>query len=203
VGIARAARYFGVIEGPITNASSMISALKETPLDKLLEALEHAERDAGVDSRSLRDRYLTVADLAEVARDPLATVASHTHRHPILSHLGAADLSAEIGSGLDALRQACRTPIEFFAYPNGKRRDYDERVVASLREAGIRAAVTTAQRPLRGDDDAMALPRLGVSEGDSIAKLDLKWSVPWFSIGDLREAYWRHRSPRILWRTAS
>lgn len=194
LGASRAARCFGLGGGQITKTSNLVSALKQAPLAAVLSALDRAEAEHAIDARPLRARYMNLKDLAAVAGDDLVTVGSHTDRHPILTNLRADEQRSEIERGIVALRDTCAAPIEFFAYPNGKLRDYNDAVIALLRNAGIRAAVTTAQRPLHPSDDVMQLPRLGVSEGDSYAKLDLKWSLPWVSVGDLREEWWRRRS---------
>jgi peptidoglycan/xylan/chitin deacetylase (PgdA/CDA1 family) len=145
---------------------------------------------------------MTLEDLAAVAESPLVTVGSHTYSHPILSNLDPSEQRTEIQHGLDALHDVCGSAIEFFAYPNGKPEDFDSTTVQSLRAAGLRAAVTTVQRPVRPTDDLMRLPRLGISEGDPIGKLELKWTLPCLSIGDIRENKWRRRH-RGLWRSGN
>jgi peptidoglycan/xylan/chitin deacetylase (PgdA/CDA1 family) len=190
VGARRAAAYWGLTDDP---GRHLVSALKAAPKSVVLRGLDRAESDAAIDSAPLRELFMTGEDLAAVACSPLVTVGSHTYSHPILSNLRPSEQRMEIRLGVDALRGACRSPIEFFAYPNGKREDFDETVIDALREAGLRAAVLTVQRPLRAADDVMRLPRLGVSEGDPIAKLELKWSLPWLSVGDVREKIWRRR----------
>jgi peptidoglycan/xylan/chitin deacetylase (PgdA/CDA1 family) len=185
------AAYWTVAGRP--DGRDLLLALKALPMAQVLQGLQRAERDAGIDLAALRTCFLDAGGLAALARNPLVTVGSHSYSHPILSQLGAAELWLELRRGLDALRRACGTTAEFFAYPNGKPHDFNDGVVRMLREAGVRAAVTTVQRPLRRDEDVMRLPRLGVSEGDPVDKLELKWSLPWLSTGDLREWLWRLR----------
>lgn len=196
LGPQRAAGYWG-LRG--SSDRQLISALKEAPTRMLLQGLSNAEADASIDSAPLRSRFMSAEDLAVLARNPLVTIGSHTYSHPILSKLDVAERRLEVQRGVDVLRDVCPSPIEFFAYPNGKPEDFDDEVIAALRSAGLRAAVTTVQRPLLPSDDLMRLPRLGVSEGDSIGKLEAKWSFPWLSVGDLREKAWR-RMYRGSWR---
>jgi peptidoglycan/xylan/chitin deacetylase (PgdA/CDA1 family) len=190
LGLARAAALCGV-ERRVSRLTDLLSASKAVPLPVLLDTIERAEARHHIDPAPLRARYMDGHDLAAVAHDPRATIGSHTYRHPILSHLDRAEQRREIENGIDALQRAGGVPIEFFAYPNGKPGDYDAGVIDLLRSAGIRAAVTTTHRPLNGGDDPMRLPRLGVSEGDPPGRLEMKWSLPWFSVGDLREQWWR------------
>lgn len=189
-GAGWAAKYWGLGEA---SGGALMSALKEAPKSVVLKGLAEAERDAGIDARALCARFMTEEDLAAVARNPLATVGSHTYSHPILANLEPPEQRSEIRQGLEALRDVCGSAVEFFAYPNGKPEDFDDAVVKALQDAGLRAAVTTVQRPLRAADDLMRLPRLGVTEGDTVAKLELKWALPWLSVGETREAIWRRR----------
>jgi peptidoglycan/xylan/chitin deacetylase (PgdA/CDA1 family) len=190
LGSARAARYWGFDGDP---GRRLLSALKEAPQRLVLDGLARAESAAAIDPRPLCERFMREDDLVAVARNPLVTVASHTHSHPILANLDPEAQRAEIFRGVDLLRGLCASPVQYFAYPNGKLEDFDGNVIRALQEAGIRAAVTTVQRPVLPQDDVMCLPRLGVSEGDSIGKLETKWTLPWLSAGDMRENRCRRR----------
>lgn len=190
LGSARAARYWGFDGDP---GRTLLSALKEAPQRLVLDGLARAESEAAIDPRPLCERFMREDDLVAVARNPLVTVASHTHSHPILANLDPEAQRAEVFRGVEVLRGLCASPVQFFAYPNGKPEDFDGNVIRTLHEAGIQAAVTTVQRPVLPQDDVMCLPRLGVSEGDSIGKLEMKWSLPWPSAGDMRENRCRRR----------
>jgi peptidoglycan/xylan/chitin deacetylase (PgdA/CDA1 family) len=189
-----------------TAEGALMAALKETPKSVVLRGLEAAELDAAIDPRALCDRFMNKADVIAVAKNPLATLGTHTYSHPILAHLTPSEQQAEIQRGLGVLRDVCGRSVEFFAYPNGKPEDFDAGVVQALRDAGLRAALTTVQRPLRRTDDLMRLPRLGVSQGDTVEKLELKWNLPWVSLGDARESRLRRRYraafKRSAWRGA-
>lgn len=190
LGSSCAAKYWALGDVP---EGALTAALKEAPKSVVLRGLDAAESDWSIDPRALCAGFMTTEDLAAVAQNPLVTVGSHTYSHPILSNLPPSEQRMEIQYGLEALRDVCDSAIEFFAYPNGKPWDFGDTAVEALREAGLRAAVTTVQRPVRPTDDLMRLPRLGISEGDSIGKLELKWTVPWLSVGDIRENSRRRR----------
>jgi peptidoglycan/xylan/chitin deacetylase (PgdA/CDA1 family) len=53
-----------------------------------------------------------------------------------------------------------------FAYPNGRRQDFDTRAKDALRNRGVRWALSTTTGFADRDCDPMALPRLAVG-GDS------------------------------------
>jgi len=201
LGIARAAHYWRLNPHFVKSGRALINALKQYPFDEVLAGLDLAEANEGIDSDALRSRYMDIDDLREVARNPLATVGSHSHRHPILTNLPHAQLDAEIKAGLRAIQSVCPR-VTLFAYPNGQPEDFDPHVMKLLQEQGILGAVTTIQRSVRPDDDPLQLPRLGVSEGDSGDWIELKWALPWPALGTMRERSVR-RKFRQLRREAS
>lgn len=153
------------------------SILKEIPLPELLERLDRAER--ALSSSLPRGVFLDAAELAGLARSPLVTIGSHTAHHPVLSILGLDDQKREIEGGINAIGEIIGSQPRYFAYPNGQRIDFNAGTHAILKEAGVRAACTTEQRRLRSDSNLLALPRLGVAEGHSIRRLQLKTVVRW------------------------
>jgi peptidoglycan/xylan/chitin deacetylase (PgdA/CDA1 family) len=187
-----AAHYWAIEPGLIRGAPDLFRALKTLPHDEVLLGLDRAEAAHGADHAAIRARYMDMDDLRAVAGNPLVTVGSHAHRHPILANLALVQQAEEIEAGLEAIRPVC-PHVTLFAYPNGKPEDYDAHVMQVLRKSGIVAAVTTVQRPLLAGDDMLQLPRLGVGEGESAERIERKWALPWVSIGDLRERAIRAR----------
>lgn len=87
-------------------------------------------------------------------------IGAHTISHPILTSLDDASARLEISAGKEQLETILGKPVRLFAYPNGKvGKDYDERHVAMVREAGFTAAFTTAVGALTRDQDPYQLPR--------------------------------------------
>lgn len=105
-------------------------------LDRLLEA-------RGVDERELCDGlYMTWED-ARALEGAGVELGGHTVRHEILSRLDAERQLAEVRGCADALERELGDRPHTFAYPFGRRWDYDEKSVAAARAAGFRAAVNT------------------------------------------------------------
>lgn len=124
------------------------------------------------------DRNGWVAALAEKANVPLPNdlmmrseqvralhragmaIGAHTLHHPILRGLPHAQVRTEIADNRQALTQLVGKPVSLFAYPNGRPgMDYDDDTVSVVRELGFSAAVSTAWRAARRDDDLLQLPR--------------------------------------------
>lgn len=87
-------------------------------------------------------------------------VGGHTMGHPILACVDEAEASRQIGGGREVLTEWLGFAPRVFAYPDGiPVRDYAERDVRLVREAGYEAAVSTAQGFGRTGDDVFQLPR--------------------------------------------
>lgn len=72
-----------------------------------------------------------------------AEFGAHTRSHPILSRLPDRDaMRAEIGGSKDRLEQEIGTRIVHFCYPNGTPADYNNDVIAVVRECGFETAVS-------------------------------------------------------------
>lgn len=120
--------------------------LKQVANWERLDALDRLGTALGVDTSGPAPRQyeaMTWDDLRRLAGSGRVELAPHTVTHPILSRLDDAQLTAEIGESWRRLREQCPKAVPIFCYPNGKAADYSPRTIASLREAGMLAAMTT------------------------------------------------------------
>jgi peptidoglycan/xylan/chitin deacetylase (PgdA/CDA1 family) len=187
------ARFWGLPAESMTSGFVLVNALKAAPLSRVLDGLDRAEREMDDCPGQLREDFLSPTDLAALAGNPLATVGSHSMRHPILSSLTAEEQEWEIDQSGRILAGIIGYPPRVFAYPNGKPEDFGTETIAALRRHGFEGAVTTVQQPVAKHDDPYCLPRLGVSEGDGVRKIRLKRAIPWPGRGDFVEAKTRRR----------
>jgi peptidoglycan/xylan/chitin deacetylase (PgdA/CDA1 family) len=93
------------------------------------------------------------------------TFGPHTVTHPILARVGDADARREIADSWSRLRAEATRPVPVFAYPNGHPDDFGEREFRTLRESGLRAAVTAMEgfataSQYRAPHGAYLIPRL-------------------------------------------
>lgn len=87
-------------------------------------------------------------------------VGAHTVTHPILTSLDDDSARNEIAGSKTQLEELLGKPVRLFAYPNGKAgKDYDQRHVDMVREAGFEAAFTTEVSAIRFGQDRFQLPR--------------------------------------------
>lgn len=87
-------------------------------------------------------------------------IGGHTISHPILMKVGDDEARSEIKGNKQHLEEIIGAPVQFFAYPNGKRGiDFDERHMRMARDAGFTAAFTTAIGAASAHSDPFAFPR--------------------------------------------
>jgi peptidoglycan/xylan/chitin deacetylase (PgdA/CDA1 family) len=91
---------------------------------------------------------------------------SHTLSHPRLSRIDRDVMAREVRESKGKLEALLEEEIEFFCYPYG---DFDQDVVAVVREAGYKAALSCGRASAFGHENPFLLPRKAISYGDSLA----------------------------------
>lgn len=87
-------------------------------------------------------------------------IGGHTLSHPILAKVDESIARAEIADGRKMLSEIVRSPVQLFAYPNGRPgTDYDGRHTRIVKALGFKAAVSTAGGSADGFADCYQLPR--------------------------------------------
>lgn len=89
------------------------------------------------------DLMLTSTELQTLQRHGME-IGGHTVSHPILAKLDDNEAMAEISANKTFLEQLLNTPINYFAYPNGKlAQDYLPRQTELVKNSRYHAALTT------------------------------------------------------------
>lgn len=105
---------------------------------------------------------LTPEELRALARGGVR-IGAHTVSHPILATLDDAEAAHEISASRTALAEITETPIEVFAYPNGRPDlDYAPRDAETVRDLGFACAVSTRPALATPGDSPHELPRYGL-----------------------------------------
>lgn len=89
-------------------------------------------------------------------------VYPHTCSHRILSTLSLADKHTEIGHSLERVQAELAYRPEVFAYPTGRRSDYDMSDVAELKKSGVRIAFNTVPGYVRQGQNPYELSRFSL-----------------------------------------
>ena len=135
----------------------LLGDVKYLPSDRRARAVEAVATACSV---SLPDDLMMTTEQLRGLRRAGMAIGGHTVNHPILTRLDDAAARAEIVDGKAQLESILDEPISLFAYPNGRPdQDYARRHAEMVRDAGYRAAVTTAAGVARPGRDVFQLPR--------------------------------------------
>lgn len=133
-------------------------------------AIDLVFAELGGDERALCDELYMTWDQARELQAAGVELGGHTVGHQILSRLSEAEQQREISGGAEAIRREIRNGLSTFAYPWGRRWDFDEHSKSAARAAGFRCAVTMHAGINDARTDRFALKRLAI---DDSAKLHL------------------------------
>lgn len=90
------------------------------------------------------------------------TLHPHTVTHPILSRCPEDKINHEIDESCATVERETGIPATVFAYPNGRRHDFDDRAKAALRRRGVRWALASEVGFADRHSDPLALPRIPI-----------------------------------------
>lgn len=99
--------------------------------------------ELGGDERALCEELYLSPDDARALRDGGVDLGGHTVHHWVLSGLEASEQERELAEGRAALLELLEVPVPSFAYPFGRRWDWDAESVEAARRAGFTTASTT------------------------------------------------------------
>lgn len=113
-----------------------------------------------------RNGSLEAEEIAQLARNPLITIGSHSMTHPLLSRLTPQEIERELKGSREALEKMTGKPVYYLAYPSG---NLDIRVVEEAKQAGYRLAFTTSPKKLGMlEEGDWSLPRVKISRSSDL-----------------------------------
>ena len=113
---------------------------------------------------------LTREDLLQLAASDTVTIGAHTVDHVRLRGRPAREQQDTISGSKTELEQSIGRAVPHFAYPFGRRDDFDDRSVDAVRSAEFDTACTTIPGTARSSTDPYRLPR----------RLVMDWGRPRF-----------------------
>ena len=136
---------------------AVLTAIKHRePADRLAATERIVAACGGRPSPALMMQPQQVRRLRELGME----VGAHTVTHPILTRLAPPAAFEEMSRSKRELEAILGEAVDLFAYPNGvPRQDYAAEHAAMAREAGFRAAVSTAWGAASARSDRYQLPR--------------------------------------------
>ena len=119
-------------------------------------------------------RMLQSREIREMADSGLVSFGGHTCGHCILRPLSPEDQRREIEQSLAEVRRVTGRACRDFAYPNGRRQDFDGVAMEILKEAGVERAVTTVEGPNAAGTPVHAFNRYRIGGAMNLAGFQLK-----------------------------
>lgn len=161
-------------------ASVLEDRLKKFSHPALLSELRKIILDLGDDPDRPMEvgspfRMLSHEMITEMAASGLIEFGAHTHSHAILSLLSTEERREEIESSITAVNELTGRPCKFFAYPNGRREDYNTEIIRLLESLGVRVSVTAIEGYNDETSSLMELRRCGI--GANLGMSGFKWKV--------------------------
>ena len=89
---------------------------------------------------------------------------SHTVTHPVLSEITIDEAGSEIERSKKILEELLKQNIDFFAYPVGKKRHFNEAVKDAVKRCGYKAALTTENGAAEMSKDLFEVKRIGIRD---------------------------------------
>jgi peptidoglycan/xylan/chitin deacetylase (PgdA/CDA1 family) len=137
--------------------------MRSLPPAELSFAINDLCKRYSVDLAALsREASLDWEDLAKLAADPLATMASATVNYPVLSNLNDAGALREMTMGSAVAQTAFRREVKHFAFPFGDPASWSRHHAVMAADAGLVSAASAIPGVVEteGRTDLHALPRV-------------------------------------------
>lgn len=170
--------------------SEIKATVKRLPHGKAVPLVDRICETLGEPESTTPDT-LSWDELRRLSREGVC-VGAHTRTHPVLPNMERDAMVEEVRRSVDDVRRELDPEVTVFSYPYGA---HDDEVVAAVREAGARLAVTTIDgyNDLHSVDP-LRLRRTNVTRRTSPLLLRIRM-MPWFPAIDR----WRHRHQQEVW----
>jgi peptidoglycan/xylan/chitin deacetylase (PgdA/CDA1 family) len=127
--------------------------------------LDQVFAELGGDERALCDALYMDWDEARAMQRAGIELGGHTVNHPILAKLAPAEQSREIEDGARSIERELGQRARSFAYPWGRRWDFNEHSSRAARESGFGCAVTMHAGVNTPKSERYTLKRLAIDDG--------------------------------------
>jgi len=160
---------------------SIFGLLRDLPDEERRQWLSVIMNQLGVpDDRERRGRMLSW-DQARYMNRHGVDFGGHTVTHPFLSRLTRENAWWEVSECKRRIETELQRPVETFAYPNGREKDYEPWGNEIMRGAGYKAAVTTIWGMNYSSTDRMRLRRGGPWETTEAL---FAYKLDWYQFAD-------------------
>lgn len=153
---------FNTTNERVSAAEKVMSLLKEFPADKKNDFVGRIV-DKLQPPKSSPPKYHG-ASWAEIKQaEPIISVGAHTVNHEILTRLSPQEAELEISNSKSIIEDKTGDKVEHFAYPNGRKEDFNDTIIEFVRKAGYTGAVTTVEGLNKPGENPYTLKRIAIS----------------------------------------
>jgi peptidoglycan/xylan/chitin deacetylase (PgdA/CDA1 family)/CelD/BcsL family acetyltransferase involved in cellulose biosynthesis len=157
----------------LQNALELFWTLPEAERLKRTSDLLHALR--APKNLNLPNYMLSWDEIRKMRKDNIR-FGAHTISHPALSRITGKRLEEEIRGSKETIEERLQAPVRHFAYPFGRKIDYNEDVKRAVCQAGFESSVTTVWGFNSLKEDRYELRRFSLWETDQKSfALKLDW----------------------------
>ena len=151
---------------------AVLEALKTEPEEDRDRLADQIVAQAGSQTDAFTPlKPMTVAELKDLAANPLVTIGAHSHGHELLDQLPIDVASKSIARSKQWLEDVIGKQVLHFAYPNG---NYSTNLMAEIAKLGFETATILEERLAAPDANPFALPRIGIGRYDALDRIKLR-----------------------------
>ncbi len=88
------------------------------------------------------DKKMNWKNINKLNSEKIFTIAPHSHNHKILSFCNKKNLNSEISDSILILKKKTKINNIHFAYPDGQRNHYNNKVITALKKKGVKCCPT-------------------------------------------------------------
>lgn len=158
IGVATGGEKAAAIDALRRRLKREPAAVAQSRVRKICRALEVDPDASELDAV----RFLDAAQIRDLRKHGVA-IGSHTVSHAILARESAEDVRREVVLSRERLEEILGEPVRHFAYPNGRREDFDESAKGALRKAGYVSGFSTIAGISSPGDDPFEIRRYAVN----------------------------------------
>jgi peptidoglycan/xylan/chitin deacetylase (PgdA/CDA1 family) len=136
----------------------------EVPAAERSRVIDALFAELGGDDRALADELYMTWDDARALQKGGVELGGHTVSHEILARVDAPTAMVEVSSCRSSLARELGAEPRSFAYPFGRRWDWNDESAAVVEKAGFRSATTTHAGTNKKGDDRYRLKRVMIDE---------------------------------------
>jgi peptidoglycan/xylan/chitin deacetylase (PgdA/CDA1 family) len=165
--------------GKLAAEVTIRTSIRDLPRPKLQEELCKVILEAGDDpdcpiEAASPFRMLDAKAIEKMVSSGLVEFGAHSHTHPWMSRLSSKECQEEISLSVAKTRELTGRPCEIFAYPFGYSWHYTSETIKTLKQYGVRIAVTGIPGANDHNTPLMELRRYGIDATDTTAVFHLK-----------------------------